>query len=334
MLNFSPDHLDRHPSVEAYAAAKARIFENQTPSDWAVDQRRRSGGARDWRERGRAATRLFARRAHVAEGTRRRGRLDCRSPRSERSERLVPLDAIHLLGPHLVDDVMAAATVGRDRRRVAPAAMTAAVEAFRGLEHAMELVAEVDGVRFVNDSKATNVEVGAAIDRELRRRSGADHRRPLQGRRSARCCVRRWPRGRRPSWRSAKRGRWCARRWRARSTCTTRASLEEAVDDGVRRWRSRPASCCWRRRARASTCSATTRSVGGRSRRKSRESGARRTTRVGGDRSRPAAWPAAMVTVSGEQSSVGLCGEGLAAGNAGCPGLRSWCLHPRPTDDC
>jgi UDP-N-acetylmuramoylalanine--D-glutamate ligase len=40
----------------------------------------------------------------------------------------------------------------------APAAMTAAVDAFRGLEHAMELVAEVNGVRFVNDSKATNVE--------------------------------------------------------------------------------------------------------------------------------------------------------------------------------
>ena len=39
-------------------------------------------------------------------------------------------------------------------------------------------------------------------------------------------------------------------------------------------------------------------------------------------------------TVSGEQSSVGLRGGGLAAGNAGCPGLRSWCLYPRPTDDC
>ena len=36
MLNFSPDHLDRHPTVEAYAAAKARIFENQQPGDWAV----------------------------------------------------------------------------------------------------------------------------------------------------------------------------------------------------------------------------------------------------------------------------------------------------------
>ena len=74
-----------------------------------------------------------------------------------RDVRLVPLDAIHLLGPHLVSDVMAAATVGAIAG-AAPAAMTAAVESFHGLEHAMELVADIDGVRFVNDSKATNVE--------------------------------------------------------------------------------------------------------------------------------------------------------------------------------
>jgi UDP-N-acetylmuramoylalanine--D-glutamate ligase len=77
--------------------------------------------------------------------------------RADRAARLVPLDAIHLLGPHLVNDVMAAATVGAIAG-AAPAAMTAAVEAFHGLEHAMELVAEIGGVRFVNDSKATNVE--------------------------------------------------------------------------------------------------------------------------------------------------------------------------------
>ena len=53
---------------------------------------------------------------------------------------------------------MAAATVGRIARRHAGGPFAAAVESFRGLEHAMELVAEIDGVRFVNDSKATNVE--------------------------------------------------------------------------------------------------------------------------------------------------------------------------------
>src|SRR5207237_3099828 len=71
--------------------------------------------------------------------------------------RLIPLEAIHLLGPHLVVDVMAAATVGVIAG-AAPVAMTAAVESFPGLEHAMELVADIGGVRFVNDSKATNVE--------------------------------------------------------------------------------------------------------------------------------------------------------------------------------
>ncbi len=72
------------------------------------------------------------------------------------SRRLVPLAAIQLLGPHLVDDVMAAATVGAIAG-APPAAMTQATEGFQGLEHAMELVATIDGVRFVNDSKATNV---------------------------------------------------------------------------------------------------------------------------------------------------------------------------------
>ncbi len=65
---------------------------------------------------------------------------------------------------------MAAATVGAIAG-AAPAAMASAVDAFHGLEHAMELVAEVDGVRFVNDSKATNVESALrsieSFDRDL-----------------------------------------------------------------------------------------------------------------------------------------------------------------------
>ena len=65
---------------------------------------------------------------------------------------------------------MAAVTVGAIAG-AAPAAMTAAVDAFRGLEHAMEAVGEVDGVRFVNDSKATNVESALrsieSFDRDL-----------------------------------------------------------------------------------------------------------------------------------------------------------------------
>ena len=155
MLNFSPDHLDRHPSVEAYAAAKARIFEKQNATDWAVVNAD-DPGVLAMARRGRAQLRLFSPQTPLVDGTVvEQGWIVDR--RLDRAERLVPLSSIHLLGPHLVNDVMAAATVGA-LAGAAPAAMTAAVDAFRGLEHAMELVADVGGVRFVNDSKATNVE--------------------------------------------------------------------------------------------------------------------------------------------------------------------------------
>jgi len=155
LLNVSPDHLDRHPNVEAYVAAKARIFENQQESDWAVVNAD-DPIVLELARNGRARQRKFARRAEIESGTSiETGWIVARE--KHESERLLPLSAIHLLGPHLVYDVLAAATVGIIAG--APAsAMTSAVEAFRGLEHAMELVAESNGIRFVNDSKATNVD--------------------------------------------------------------------------------------------------------------------------------------------------------------------------------
>lgn len=155
LLNFSPDHLDRHPTVEAYAAAKARVFDNQDAGDWQVINADDPEVLRLSR-RGKARTRFFAVQSELASGTAiEDGWIVDRT--MTQTTRLVPLDAIHLLGPHLVNDVMAAATVGAIAG-AAPAAMTAAVESFQGLEHAMELVAEIGGVRFVNDSKATNVD--------------------------------------------------------------------------------------------------------------------------------------------------------------------------------
>ncbi len=155
VLNFSADHLDRHPDLNAYGAAKARIFENQLVDDWAVINAD-DPAVLELARLSRARRRLFARERPIAEGT----AIDSGwivDRRSDGATRLVPLDAIHLLGPHLVSDVMAATTVGVIAG-AAPAAMTAAVGAFTGLEHAMELVADFDGVRFVNDSKATNIE--------------------------------------------------------------------------------------------------------------------------------------------------------------------------------
>ena len=168
MVNFSPDHLDRHPTADAYAAAKARVFENQGSDDWAVINAD-DPSVLELARRGRARHRLFARRTSIPAGTViDEGWIVDRTAAG--SERLVPLDAIHLLGPHLVTDVMAAATVGAIAG-ASPVAMTAAVDTFPGLEHAMELVADIGGVRFVNDSKATNVEAALrsieSFDRDL-----------------------------------------------------------------------------------------------------------------------------------------------------------------------
>ena len=155
MLNVSPDHLDRHPTIEAYETAKARIFENQEPGDWAVLNADDPTVLR-LASTSRATPRLFSRHSQVEQGTAiDRGWIVDRH--ADRTDSLIPIEAIHLIGPHLVDDVMAAATVGVIAG-AGPAAMTSAVDRFRGLEHAMELVAEIEGVRFVNDSKATNVE--------------------------------------------------------------------------------------------------------------------------------------------------------------------------------
>jgi UDP-N-acetylmuramoylalanine--D-glutamate ligase len=168
MLNLSPDHLDRHPDLAAYAAAKGRIFENQRSEDWAVINAD-DPAVLDLARSGRATKRMFARAAPIPRGTViESGWIVDRHAGGD--TRLVPLEVIHLLGSHLVADVMAAATVGAIAG-AAPEAMTAAVDAFNGLEHAMELVSESRGVRFVNDSKATNVEAALqsieSFDREL-----------------------------------------------------------------------------------------------------------------------------------------------------------------------
>jgi UDP-N-acetylmuramoylalanine--D-glutamate ligase len=155
LLNFSADHLDRHATVDEYAAAKARIFANQDPGDRAVlnaDDEAvvpLAAGAR--------ATRvLFSMRDTLPAGVLVAGNtIVRRTPAGD--EPLVPLSAIRLLGPHLVADVLAAAAVAAIAG-VEAAAMTRAVEGFSGLEHALEPVVEIAGVRFVNDSKATNIE--------------------------------------------------------------------------------------------------------------------------------------------------------------------------------
>jgi len=154
-LNFADDHLDRHPTVAAYAAAKARIFANQEANDLAVLNA--DDPAVLEHARAAAARRVvFSLEGGVGDGFVVDGDWIVRRTGTE-VERLIPLDAVELTGRHMLNNVLAAAAATH-AAGVRPDAMVTALRGFHGLPHVMEPVAEVGGVRFVNDSKATNVE--------------------------------------------------------------------------------------------------------------------------------------------------------------------------------
>ncbi len=155
LLNVSTDHLDRHATLDEYASAKGRLFANQEDTDWVVVNADDPPALALARAR-RARQRRFALDAPLDDGiVVSSGCITDRSPAGEQP--LIPLGSIRLLGRHLVSDVLAAAAAAR-LAGVSPEAMTRAVSSFTGLEHTLEPVAEIDGVRYVNDTKATNVE--------------------------------------------------------------------------------------------------------------------------------------------------------------------------------
>jgi UDP-N-acetylmuramoylalanine--D-glutamate ligase len=157
-LNLSPDHLDRHPTLEAYAAAKARVFANQEAGDWAVVnaddpvvlERARASRARQ------LPFRASGEPLPAGDGAFFEGGL-ARLRRDGRVETLFRQDEVALPGAHLAGDLLVAAAAAR--LLGAPAeAIGRAVRAFRGAPHVLEHVATVDGVDWYDDSKATNVE--------------------------------------------------------------------------------------------------------------------------------------------------------------------------------
>lgn len=168
LLNLSPDHLDRHASFQEYVEAKARIFANQTGSD-AMVINADDPHVLEVARRGRARSLMFAVTEPLDEGVVVVG--DSVTYRAGSGDRpLLPLSAVRLPGQHLLSDVLAAAAVATVVG-VSVNGMRSAIESFEGIEHTLEVVADVDGVQFVNDSKATNiVSANAALecfDRDL-----------------------------------------------------------------------------------------------------------------------------------------------------------------------
>lgn len=154
-LNITPDHMDRYESLTDYAAAKHRIFLNQTPDDVAIlnaDDRIVSS----WAPGLRARTVLFSVRRELEEGFFLRGR-DLVSRTPERVRVLLARDEMQLRGLHNVENALAAMAAGL-ACGASPESIGATIRRFQPVEHRLERVAEVGGVRFYNDSKATNVD--------------------------------------------------------------------------------------------------------------------------------------------------------------------------------
>ena len=144
ILNITPDHLDRHGTFERYADLKARAIEFAGADDFAVLN------GRD------PAVRALASRTH--------GHMVWFDEHR-------PVPAMPLPGRHNVENALAAAAVGRIAG-LSDQAIGAAIRSFKGVEHRLELVGEWDGVRWYNDSKATNpdasrVALGAFPDTPL-----------------------------------------------------------------------------------------------------------------------------------------------------------------------
>jgi UDP-N-acetylmuramoylalanine--D-glutamate ligase len=154
ILNVTPDHLDRHGSMENYRAAKARIFENQTSEDFAVlnldnDVTVKLGSGL------KAQLFWFSRTKEVERGAFVRGGKIVF--KDSKAVDVMPVSEISLKGTHNLENVLAAVCIGM-LAGVEPEKIRRAVNQFKAVEHRLEFVTEIDGVQYFNDSKATNVD--------------------------------------------------------------------------------------------------------------------------------------------------------------------------------
>jgi UDP-N-acetylmuramoylalanine--D-glutamate ligase len=153
-LNLTPDHLDRHHTLDEYGAAKARIFENQTETDSAVLNA--DDPATTKYAPAKPQVFWFSRKQRVAQGAFvRENEIVFR--RDGKEETLLKLQDIPMAGAHNVENVLAAVAATRLAGADA-SAIAKGVRSFSGVEHRLEFVAEIGGVRYYNDSKATNVD--------------------------------------------------------------------------------------------------------------------------------------------------------------------------------
>lgn len=166
VLNITPDHLNRHKTIENYILAKERIFENQNENDFLILNYDDSV-CRDMKNRSKAKTIYFSRQKKLDEGV----FADEKSifiKLNGYDEKIIDVDDMKILGEHNVENAMAAAAMAVCSD-IPLEIVRKTLKEFKAVEHRIEYVAEINGVEYYNDSKGTNPDAAIKAIRAMKR---------------------------------------------------------------------------------------------------------------------------------------------------------------------
>ncbi len=155
ILNFTPDHLDRYPAMDEYRMAKARIYENMGEGDYLILNADDPQSAQFMPKPEVNVLRFSIEDDEQADAFVRAGRLMLKS--AGRSHPVIPADEVGIPGPHNLAN-SAAASLAANLAGVSIKHIGNSLRDFSGVEHRLETVTEINGVKYVNDSKGTNVD--------------------------------------------------------------------------------------------------------------------------------------------------------------------------------
>lgn len=166
ILNLTPDHLNRHHTMKAYGQAKARIFENQSSDGYLVinyDDKtcyRLAEGCK-------AKVVPFSRKEQLSFGAFVKDGNIVIVPESGERIVICPVDGLKVMGDHNLENVLAAAAIAYFAG-IEPEVIGKTVMEFGGVEHRLEFCNEIEGVRYYNDSKGTNVDASLTAIRAVK----------------------------------------------------------------------------------------------------------------------------------------------------------------------
>ncbi len=156
ILNITEDHLNRHYTMENYAATKARIFENQTGAEEYVVLNYDDAALRKMASCAKCEVIWFSRKAEPPKGAFVEDGIIVYKDQNTACE-ICRADEVYIPGPHNLENALAAVAMSM-AAGVPVEFIRDTLRTFKGVEHRIEFVRELDGIRFINDSKGTNAD--------------------------------------------------------------------------------------------------------------------------------------------------------------------------------